>query len=481
MMKKTKKVIKKTLERLHSHYFMGAVFLGFLTMGFSMAVIKNSITVSAASPKVACSYRLSSWSACKSSGKQVRTIIAKTPEGCFESDLPKLERSCDYTATSNLTTDANGSTGAQVAPKGSATPVFNFLNLSAGTIISSEIKIQGTVAGASSVEFYLAPIESDISKYLGLAKSIQPGTWEYILDSKSQPNGSFYIYAKIKNSYGAYDGEKRMVIILNNNEEMQNATDGLAEAGNVSNRMSSQWQEKYFKSANCVDESICGGEADPDKDGVTNNEEYRLGINPTSSDTDQDGFLDGDEIKNGFNPLKPSIGEKSDRMVFESPKEKGEIKKDEYKVESVELVDKKDGKKLKLAGKALPNTYITIYIYSDPIVLTVKTDAQGNWSYILDKDIEDGNHQVYVAVTDNTGKITVKSEPIAFVKTAQAADIVMPAEASAQERAVSPTKSWLNSRLFLFVALGLCALALAVAILGLIRRNLNKKEENNLV
>jgi hypothetical protein len=114
-------------------------------------------------------------------------------------------------------------------------------------------------------------------------------------------------------------------------------------------------------------------------------------------------------------------------------------------------------------------------------VLTVKTDADGNWSYILDKDIEDGSHQAYVAVTDNTGKITAKSEPLAFIKTAEAASLVPSVEASAGERAISPTKSWSNNGLYFFITLGLGALALAVAVLGLIKHNLNKKEENKLV
>ncbi|MFA6183610.1 MAG: Ig-like domain-containing protein [Parcubacteria group bacterium] len=431
-----------------------------------------SVTVASA-VKISCSYNLSSWGECKSSGKQSRTIISKTPVGCFETDLPKLERLCDYgSASRTVGTQENNN----------VTPYFNFLNLSGGEVVSGEIKIQGTVDVANSIEFYLLPAESNNPKYLGLAKYIGQKTWEYTLDSKSQPNGSFHIYTKIKNAYGVYDGEKRMLIILNANEEMQNAGNKSEETGNgANNRISNEWQNKYFKSDNCLDQSICGGEVDPDRDGVSNNEEYRLGLNPTNPDTDQDGFLDGDEIKNGFDPLKSSPGDKSDKMVFESPKEKGEIKKDEYKVETVELANFQEGKKLKLTGRALPNTYVTIYIYSDPIVLTVKTDADGNWSYVLDKDLEDGNHQVYVAVTDNTGKITAKSEPLAFVKTAEAASIVSPAEASAGDRAVSPTKSWSNNGLYFFITLGLGALALAVAVLGLIKHNLNKKEENRLV
>ena len=38
------------------------------------------------------------------------------------------------------------------------------------------------------------------------------------------------------------------------------------------------------------------------------------------------------------------------------------------------------------------------------------------------EELEDGDHQVYATVTDNTGKITSKSETFSFVKTAKAVE-----------------------------------------------------------
>ena len=54
----------------------------------------------------------------------------------------------------------------------------------------------------------------------------------------------------------------------------------------------------------------------------------------------------------------------------------------------------------------------------------VKTDADGSWEYRFDKELEDGEHEVYVGVTDNAGKIIAKSEPFVFIKEAQA--LMMP-------------------------------------------------------
>mgnify|MGYP001042422451 CR=1 FL=1 len=47
---------------------------------------------------------------------------------------------------------------------------------------------------------------------------------------------------------------------------------------------------------NCINESYCGPQADPDGDGVINVEEYNFGLDPLNPDTDNDGIADGDEL-----------------------------------------------------------------------------------------------------------------------------------------------------------------------------------------
>ncbi len=64
----------------------------------------------------------------------------------------------------------------------------------------------------------------------------------------------------------------------------------------------SSWREKYFP--NCADPKVCGDDADPDHDGLTNLSEYNLGTDPNNPDSDQDGIADGDEINVfGSDPL----------------------------------------------------------------------------------------------------------------------------------------------------------------------------------
>lgn len=72
----------------------------------------------------------------------------------------------------------------------------------------------------------------------------------------------------------------------------------------IVSEISSEWLEKYFGSATCADQQVCGDTADPDRDGLSNLEEYKLGSDPNNADSDADQIADGDE-KNifGSNPL----------------------------------------------------------------------------------------------------------------------------------------------------------------------------------
>lgn len=69
------------------------------------------------------------------------------------------------------------------------------------------------------------------------------------------------------------------------------------------------WQTKYFGAAACKDATICGDSADPDHDGATNLQEYKLGTDPNHADSDNDDLADGDEV-NVFltNPLTNHTG-----------------------------------------------------------------------------------------------------------------------------------------------------------------------------
>ncbi|OGY25690.1 MAG: hypothetical protein A2Z11_04540 [Candidatus Woykebacteria bacterium RBG_16_43_9] len=72
-------------------------------------------------------------------------------------------------------------------------------------------------------------------------------------------------------------------------------------------------------------------------------------------------------------------------------------------------------------GAGKPNSSLDLYFFSDPIVVTVDTDANGTWSYNLDVPLDSGEHVSYIAAK-NDGE-AVRSEMFRFsVAQAEAAD-----------------------------------------------------------
>lgn len=213
---------------------------------------------------------------------------------------------------------------------------------------------------------------------------------------------------------------------------------------------------------------------DSDSDGVSDYDERTLyKTNPNSADTDGDGFIDGLEIESGYDPLD---SKREVAVVYESPLESGVVRDDVLSVDSIDSVEADspnadtDGVPAQavIRGKALPNSFVTLYIFSTPIVITVKTEADGSWQYRFDKELEDGEHNVYVGVTDNAGKIVAKSAPFTFVKEAQA---FSPADASVVDGVIDAEQN--NGRLlseytiYLVLSISVVSIGLVLILLGL--------------
>lgn len=64
-----------------------------------------------------------------------------------------------------------------------------------------------------------------------------------------------------------------------------------------------EWLERYFGKDHCGRPSYCGQDADPDRDNLTNFEEFLFFTDPVNPDTDKDSALDGDEVRALTNPL----------------------------------------------------------------------------------------------------------------------------------------------------------------------------------
>lgn len=66
------------------------------------------------------------------------------------------------------------------------------------------------------------------------------------------------------------------------------------------------------------------------------------------------------------------------------------------------------------SGKAKPNSTIYLYIFSDPIIVSVKADENGNWQYILDRPLDTGKHESYVLIEDPDTKEVLRTEAKSF-------------------------------------------------------------------
>jgi hypothetical protein len=91
--------------------------------------------------------------------------------------------------------------------------------------------------------------------------------------------------------------------------------------------------------------------------------------------------------------------------------------------ESEEIKGKKIGGRMKFSGKGPPYTTVTIYVFSEPIVVTTKTDENGDWIYEFDQPLEGGKHVAYATVRTTSGKV-VRSTVFDFeVEAASVEDI----------------------------------------------------------
>ena len=213
---------------------------------------------------------------------------------------------------------------------------------------------------------------------------------------------------------------------------------------------------------------------DTDGDGLSDEEEIRIGTDPYNPDSDLDGFLDGGEYLAGYNPLKPGP---ADKIVYQDPRKVKPAKTDVYKVERVEMVTLASGQPaLKLEGKGLPNSFAKVYVFSFVgIVMTTKTDGNGNWTLVLDKPLTDGYHEAYVGVNNNHGELTARSEPFLFMKSGKKV-VAITLSAFPAEKVISPAETLQRSFLVLIIGIIVFTLGIALIVISFLTKQKIKKQ-----
>ena len=77
------------------------------------------------------------------------------------------------------------------------------------------------------------------------------------------------------------------------------------------------------------------------------------------------------------------------------------MKGSNIKLSSIKNIKKDNKNYIYFEGKTRPNTLVTLYIFSNPIIVTLKSDKNGNWSYERDKKIETGKHSAFATIYDD--------------------------------------------------------------------------------
>ncbi|MFH0755626.1 MAG: Ig-like domain-containing protein [bacterium] len=214
------------------------------------------------------------------------------------------------------------------------------------------------------------------------------------------------------------------------NELNKNIKNDLNKINNAVQNDYSQTIEEIFKTISLtIEEQVKilkeqGGDLiykDSNKDGISDYDSIHIynidPIKPTPITLYNDKEITaGEKILLGFDPKETTLV----KINQEEPEASAIKPTAFYKIEDVKLTS---DKKINITGKFLPNNFVTIYIYSTPIIVTVKTNINGEWKYTLDEELENGKHTIYVATVNNTGKILAKSTAFTFIKTAEAATL----------------------------------------------------------
>jgi hypothetical protein len=226
---------------------------------------------------------------------------------------------------------------------------------------------------------------------------------------------------------------------------------------------------------------------DTDNDGITDFDEvFIFGTDPFSADTSKNGIPDGTAILNGLDPLSADT---ESSIVFESPKDIGVIRTDILKVASLTpvpvevdpfITEPRTG--FVLTGVGLPNSFVTIYIFSQPTIVTVRTEADGSWQYRFEKELEDGSHSVYVALTDNSGRIIARSQPFFFTKAAQAFTVTGESFTDIEFTSAQSNDNTLlsSTMIYLVISFAVVAVGLILLLLGMYLDARRRKEGTDM-
>lgn len=88
------------------------------------------------------------------------------------------------------------------------------------------------------------------------------------------------------------------------------------------------------------------------------------------------------------------------------------LKGSNIKLNSIKNIKKATKNYIYFEGKTKPNTLVTLYIFSNPIIVTLKSDTKGDWNYEREKRIDTGKHSAFATIYDDG--VTRRSDVTGF-------------------------------------------------------------------
>lgn len=130
---------------------------------------------------------------------------------------------------------------------------------------------------------------------------------------------------------------------------------------------------------------------------------------------------------------------------------------------------------LKFSGKAKPNSIVLLYLFSEPLVMSTSSNADGEWSYSLKDPMAPGKHEAYALVDKGSGTYE-RSSVFGFAIAKASAASSNPNGYSLKLEPNVGTATDSNSATMLYIGgiAGLVVVMLAVLTFFILRRKKNQ-------
>jgi micrococcal nuclease len=139
---------------------------------------------------------------------------------------------------------------------------------------------------------------------------------------------------------------------------------------------------------------------DRDLDGLSDEDEVLLGLDPDKWDSDGDGYPDDFEMLMRY---------------LERAEENFQMEYEQYLTNSFFLEMKQTARTLTFFGESRPYSTVQLTMYSSPQTVLIPVRGDGAWNYKVDVGLEKGAHHAEAFVIDPTGKKSLKTPMVPFV------------------------------------------------------------------